>query len=139
MQRLHVYGWRLHDQGAHRALKCRQRLLLSKRLREIVVMSPGAISFPGIELSDSIQGSPASFPLTGSHARTRSDDIVYGFPNELSDGHTTCPCNSSDLFCLLLGELYLCSNHTATYDYRFYIMISDHLRRVRLGGASIKC
>jgi hypothetical protein len=99
--------------------------LLSERLRQVLVMFPGDVTFPGTEFSDGIQGPPASVLRAGGHTRTRSDDIVHGLPDDLGDGHMACPGDSLNLFCLLLGKLYLGSDHAASTDYTYTIMIPN--------------
>jgi len=125
MQQQLVYDGRLHDPGGDTMLKCRQILSLSERLRQVFVMFPGDVTFPGTEFSDGIQGPPASVLRAGGHTRTRPDDIVHGFPDDLGDGHMACPGDSLNLFCLLLSKLYLGSDHAASTDYIYYIMIPN--------------
>jgi len=97
MQQQPVYDWRLRDQEGHTMLKCPQILSLSEGLRQIFVMFAGGIPFSGIEFPDGIQGSRASVFPTGCHARTRSDDMIYGLPNDLGDGRDDPAQISHDL------------------------------------------
>lgn len=123
MQKQHVYDWHLRDQGGHTMLKCRRILSLPKRLREAFVMFPGDVTFPGTEFSDGVQGSPALVLRIGCHTRTRSNDIVHSLSDDLGDGSKARPGDSLNLFCLFFRKLYLCSDHAASTDYIYYIMI----------------
>ena len=104
-------------------LKCRRILSLPKRLREVFVMFPGDVTFPGTEFSDGTQGSPALVLRIGCHTRTRSDDIIHRFSDDLGGGNKARPGDSLNLFCLFFRKLYLCSDHATSTDYTYYIMI----------------
>jgi hypothetical protein len=106
-------------------LKCQRILSLPERLREVFVMFPGDVTFPGAEFSDGIQGPPALVLRIGCHTRTRSNDIIHRLPDDLGCGNETRPGDSLNLFCLFFRKLYLCSDHAAPADYTYYIMIAN--------------
>ena len=106
-------------------LKCQRILSLPERLREVFVMFPGDVTFPGAEFSDGIQGPPALVLRIGCHTRTRSNDNVYCLSNDLGGGNKARPGDSLNLFCLFFRKLYLCSDHAAPADYTYYIMIAS--------------
>ena len=78
-------------------LKCRRILSLPKRLREVFVMFPGDITFPGTEFSDGIQGSLTLVLRIGCHTRTRSNDMIHRLPDDLGCGNETRPGDSLNL------------------------------------------
>ena len=107
-------------------LKCRRILSLPERLRKVFVMFLRNVAFPGTEFSNGIQGSPALILRIGCHTRTRSDDIIHRFSDDLGGGNKARPGDSLNLFCLFFRKLYLCSDHAASSDYSYYIIMSHN-------------
>ncbi len=53
--------------------------------------------------------------------------MVHRLPDALGNGHMACAGDSLNLFCLLLGELYLCSDQAASTDTICYIIIPNDI------------
>ena len=104
-------------------LKCQRILSLPEGLRKEFVMLPGDVTFPGAEFSDGIQGSPALVLRIGCHTGTRSNDMIHRLSDDLGGGNKARPGDSLNLFCLFFRKLYLCSDHAASTDYTYYIMM----------------